>query len=702
MTLSRRAARLRARWRESPRSLAQIFQRLDADYHIPRPATAQHLPSYQAGMLFVGVCVQAALVVGAGFASAWLFWKSARWLQISVGVELLAHCLGIAAVLVSWLEAAQLWLPFRQRQQLTTYGTARWADARTLADLRLARRRESPLPPHTLRLGGLGAKHDVVLGPEHSTCHIAMFGPPRSGKSSTFFIAWQRAWAGTGSAVVLDPKGELYDQTACLFRRVYRLDLQNPERSDHWNFLPPCRRNPEFAHKVATMILDAVPHKNSTADPFWREAEKAALTAILLQLGEMHPRPAPPMIQELIATLTLAELNELMMSSPEPKVPFYWGMFSKVEPKLQAGVLIGLGVACADFGVPNVAAISSPVLPARASRGVRAVDFAELRRPGTVVFVVVAEGDAERYKRVLATFFGLANDCLRGGELTPESAPVLFNLDEVGNIYIPDLPASLGVGRGRLMTYALGYQNIAQGYEQYGADGFDAILGSVGAMIFLPGLDQRTAEYAAKRLGTTTVLQSTSVDVRKGDRFDSERTSEVGRPLMDAAEIRQMTKYKQAVAIISNAPPVRLSYPNYAKVDRPPLCDREKQFRRGSNSSPEPGSSAVKPPPPEASEASFAQATARQKPEEERAREAPLRQKQAAVTSAASAGRSWKKSGTSENRQFQPVSRQDEEAVKEGKAVRVAESGLVYEPEYDPALIDEHHLPAFDLDSQEW
>jgi hypothetical protein len=79
-----------------------------------------------------------------------------------------------------------------------------------------------------------------------------------------------------------------------------------------------------------------------------------------------------------------------------------------------------------------------------------------------------------------------------------------------------------------------------------------------------------------------------------------------------------------------------------------------------------------------------------------------LRQRQAAVTSAASAGRSWKKSGTSENRQFQPVSRQDEEAVKEGKAVRVAESGLVYEPEYDPALIDEHHLPAFDLDSQEW
>jgi hypothetical protein len=48
-------------------------------------------------------------------------------------------------------------------------------------------------------------------------------------------------------------------------------------------------------------------------------------------------------------------------------------------------------------------------------------------------------------------------------------------------------------------------------------------------MIFLPGVDQRTAEYASKRLGTTTVLQSTSVDVRRGDEFDSARSSEVGR-----------------------------------------------------------------------------------------------------------------------------------------------------------------------------
>ena len=570
----------RAWQQRQPKSFAQICRQLDAEYHLPRPATAQHLPAYQALLALLRVIGEILLLVCAGAFAGWLFVQAAQWLAFSLALELAAHGLAIMALLIALAEAVQLWLPYYQLQQRVTHGTARWADAGELLDLRLALPKQALLPPLTLLLGGTGRKHHVVLGPEHSTCHLAMFGPPGSGKSSTFFITWQKAWAGTGSVIVLDPKGELYEQTAYLFRNVYRLDLQTPARTDRWNFLPACKENAEYAHKVAALILDTEQSRRSTADPFWKEAEKAALTAILLELNQLHPRPAPHMIQELISTLSLTQLNELMMASRDPKVPLYWGMFSKVEPKLQAGVLIGLGVACADFATPNLMAIASPITPVMQQRGIRFVDFTELRRTGTAIFVVVPEGDAERYKRVLSTLIGLVNDCLRNGELSEASAPVLFNLDEIGNIHIPDLPAALGVGRGRKMTYALGYQNIAQLYHQYGTDGGDAVLGSVGAMIFLPGVDQRTAEYAAKRLGTTTVLQSTSVDVRDGSRFDSERTSETGRSLMDATELRQMVKYKQAVAIISNAPPVRLRYPAFAKQAYPPLALREVRFQR--------------------------------------------------------------------------------------------------------------------------
>ena len=48
----------------------------------------------------------------------------------------------------------------------------------------------------------------------------------------------------------------------------------------------------------------------------------------------------------------------------------------------------------------------------------------------------------------------------------------------------------------------LACQNIAQFISQYGTDGGDAVLGSVGAMVFLPGVDQRTANrFAPARNG---------------------------------------------------------------------------------------------------------------------------------------------------------------------------------------------------------
>ena len=559
------------RWRAMPRSTTSLCEQIDARYSIPRPASAPHLPAYQAAMVFLGICAEGLAMMVAGAIAAVIWWKIPYWLSISIEVELVCHILSLVGVLIAIAEVASLPLPYFHIFQRSTYGTARWADPLWLRDHHLARRKSEPLQAGELPLGGLGRNYDVVLNPAQSMCHLAIFGPPGSGKSATFFMTWLRAWAASGSAIVLDPKGELYDQTARDFADVYRIDLQAPERSDRWNFLPACRHNAELAHEAASIILHTDSNRNSSADPFWKEAETAALTAILLHLAQWHERPVPAMIQELISTYSLAQLNDLMMTSQDPSVPLYWGMFTKVEPKLQGGVLIGLGVRCAAFSIPNAKAISSPITPIMAARGVRLVDFANLRRPRTAVYVVVPEGDAARYRVVLATMFGLAASYLRKGELTEESAPVLFNFDEAGNIFIHGLTELLGVGRGRRMCVALGYQNLGQVYHHYGSDGGDAVLGSIGTMIFLPGLDHRTAEYASKRIGQATVWQSTSVDVKEGTKFDSERTSEVGRSLMDASEVRRMVKHRQALAIIGNAPPVCFSYPPLAKLANKPL-----------------------------------------------------------------------------------------------------------------------------------
>src|SRR5262249_25391392 len=189
------------------------------------------------------------------------------------------------------------------------------------------------------------------------------------------------------------------------------------------------------------------------------------------------------------------------------------------------------------------------------------------RKAGTGIYVVIPEGDAARYKIVLSILFGLAASITRKTSNDERGAPVLLALDEAGNIPLHNLAEALGVGRGRRCGIVLGYQNIGQLYKQHGRDGAQAILGSIGTMVFLPGLDAETAQYAARRIGRTTVLQHRSVDAT-GTMFDHEGQTETGRDLLDAAELRQMAEYTQAVAILGPPPPVRFRFPECARNGR--------------------------------------------------------------------------------------------------------------------------------------
>jgi hypothetical protein len=211
---------LRQLWRRKPQSLTHLCEQLDARYGIPRPAVARRLPPCQAAILFLSVCAEGVLIIASGILSAWLWVKSASWLSISIEVELFCHVMSLAGLFIAFAEAAQLPLPYYHLHQRSTYGTSRWADPILLKDLGLSRRKGEPIKSGELPLGGMGTKYDVVLNAAQTMCHLAMFGPPGSGKSATFFTTWLRAWAATGSAIVLDPKGELYDQTAFKFENV--------------------------------------------------------------------------------------------------------------------------------------------------------------------------------------------------------------------------------------------------------------------------------------------------------------------------------------------------------------------------------------------------------------------------------------------------------------------------------------------------
>lgn len=547
-------------------SLDHLFKRLDARYRIPRPANALHLDSYQAGFRVLRDAGEGMILFACGLLAAFLLWKIADVLEARFETRLLFICGMILAVLISLAEALSLVIPYYRISQRLTHGSARWADVPLLKSLGLAHDARRLLPKGSLRLGRLTRRYDLVLPFERTLCHVALFGPPGSGKSSSFIMTMARDWARAGSAIFLDPKGELFKHTARHFRRVYRLDLAEPWFSDRWNFVPACAGDAELAHEIASIVVGFDYNKFYNGDPFWPQAETALMTALLLHLPQIVAAPTPAMIAEFIASRGFDQLNHEMLDSPDPEARVQWGIFKKADrEKTQGGVFVGLGTKLAPLRAPHAMAVMQSPTDEERERGIREIDLHELRRPGTGIYVVVPEGDATRYRIALSILFGLAASVVRKTSNDERGAPVLLALDEAGNIPLHNLSEALGVGRGRRCGIVLGYQNIGQLYKQHGRDGAQAILGSIGTMIFLPGVDSETAQYAARRIGRTTVLQHTTVDAT-GVVFDNQRESETGRDLLDAAELRQMPEHTQSVAIIGAAPPVKFGFPPYGKT----------------------------------------------------------------------------------------------------------------------------------------
>jgi type IV secretion system protein VirD4 len=548
-------------------SLDQLLKRWDARYSIPRPVNALHLDSYQAALRLMRDAGRGAAFVAAGCASG-LIWLKIAGLLLQVGVDINLYMIfaAIICVFIGLIEASSLATPYHRVTQRVTHGSARWAEASDLKEIGMAIETGQELPLGAMRIGRLTRKYDLSLSFQQALCHAAIFGPPGSGKSSSFFMSMARDWSRRGSAIFLDPKGEMYTHTARYFKRAYRLDLADPRLSDRWNFVPACKGDAELAAEIASIIVGYDANKNASYDPFWPQAETALLTSLLLHLPHIAENPTPAHLAEYIATRSVDRINFEMEASPDPEACVKWGIFKKADvEKTQGGVYIGLGVKLDPFRSPHAMAVMQSASDEERRRGLREIDLYDLRKPSTSVYVVVPEGDASRYKIVLSILFGLAASVTRKTSNDEDGAPVLLVLDEAGNIPIHNLSEALGVGRGRRCGIVLGYQNIGQLYKQYGREGAQAIMGSLGGMIFLPGLDAETAEYAAKRIGRTTALQQSVVDT-SGMVSAREGMMETGRDLIDAAELRQMPQHTQATAIFGSLPPIKFGFPPFAKI----------------------------------------------------------------------------------------------------------------------------------------
>lgn len=125
--------------------------------------------------------------------------------------------------------------------------------------------------------------------------HVAVFGASGTGKSRGFirpalFNIIQRG----ESAIITDSKGELYADTAELFRQhgyeVKVFNLVDPEHRDSWNCMSDLGGDTLLAQVLTNVIIGNT--SSGKTDHFWDNGEGNLLKALILYV-DLDPTRSP-------------------------------------------------------------------------------------------------------------------------------------------------------------------------------------------------------------------------------------------------------------------------------------------------------------------------------------------------------------------------------------------------------------------------
>ena len=152
------------------------------------------------------------------------------------------------------------------------------------------------------------------------------------------------------SVVITDPKGELYGDTAELYRKngyvVRVLNLVNPERSDSWNCMSDLNGDTLMAQVLTNVIIGNT--SSGKGDHFWDNGEGNLLKALILMVDQDKKlNPNQKNLTSVYQMLTqnsegqlIAKFNKLPLDHPA-RGPY--GIFKQAASNLWGNVFIGLG-----------------------------------------------------------------------------------------------------------------------------------------------------------------------------------------------------------------------------------------------------------------------------------------------------------------------------------------------------------------------
>lgn len=392
---------------------------------------------------------------------------------------------------------------YKYSEQESLLRGARWADEE---EIKRVTRKIRLSDPKCVIHGGFPVISDgdtVYL--DDSDAHTLIIGSTGSKKTRLFAMPMLEIIRRAGeSAVVTDPKGELYDLSAQAFEnsgyRVYVINLREPMKSDGWNPFAQARYywktgNSERASMIvndfaATMIPIA---QNSKKDPFWDQTSRALLQGLTMMLVEgidFFP-------DETVNLATLRYLSDHLEQQDENHIPTGFSRLLDQYPQDSlaiSNIRVGLQGSEKTFDNIRVSYEASvqhlyiqKSLVSMLSR--QDVDFSRLGSEKTILYLIMPDEKTTLHAIVSLIIKQCYEQLIDQAQRYEENTlpqRVNFLLDEFSNLPpIPDMPAMISAARSRNIKFFLIIQGLHQLSSKYGIDDAQTIKGNCTNWAFL-------------------------------------------------------------------------------------------------------------------------------------------------------------------------------------------------------------------------
>lgn len=400
------------------------------------------------------------------------------------------------------------------------YGTASWMTPKEMKE--------------TLEVSTPETAQGIILGEheEKTVClpkdtklnrHIAVFGASGTMKSRAVIRnALFQALKQNESVVVTDPKGELYADTAQLYRdagyEVKVFNLVNPEHGDSWNCMSDLGGDTLMAQVLTNVIIGNT--SSGKGDHFWDNGEGNLLKALVLYVGLDRTRAQNekhlPAVYQMLTRNTEFQLTALFDKLPldhPARAPY--NLFAQASDTVKSGIILGLGTRLQVLQNKAVQAIT----------GSSDIDLTMPGRKKCAYYIILSDQDTTMAFLSSLFFSFLFIKLTRYADSMPNgkcAVPVNLVLDEFNNVGRiggsadgSDFARSLSVCRSRDIRVMLAVQSLGQLQNRYPNNLWAEIVGNCDVQLMLGCTDDVSAKYFSERSGEMSIEVNSTMTVRK-------------------------------------------------------------------------------------------------------------------------------------------------------------------------------------------